>query len=427
MALTDFSDSCEWVPPATSHRPTTAVLPSFQAAKAKTDAEQVYLSQLTTIGVGGKIADFRRAESEKELVESIEEADRNHLPLLVLGGGSNLLCDDTDFPGIVLQDRRREITVIEDAACGGAIVRASAGQPWDEFVCACINNDQMGLESLSGIPGSVGAAPVQNIGAYGHEVAQTLVAVKVYDRAKKGVRKLPAGQLQLGYRTSIIKQSINRLAPELGAGRTWGPTGRFVVLEAEFQLRHASLSLPIKYQQLAQLLEVEMGQRVDLRDLREAVLELRRSKGMVLDLADCDTHSCGSFFTNPILKTEDARQLPEQAPKFPVHDLQLTNSNTGQAPVVPGLVKTSAAWLIEHAGFHKGFSLNPSDNSQTGLAGLSTKHVLALTNRGGARAKDIFALCAAVQTEVYARFGVKLSPEPVVVKSSPSGNPFPAR
>lgn len=456
MVFSDFSDSCTWVPPVSNARPTTPVLSSFQPAKPGPNPT---LAQLTTIGTGGRVADFRRTDTEGEFLDSIKEADAHQIPLLILGGGSNLFANDTDFPGMVLQDGRQGVKVAEDSACGGAIVRAPAGQPWDEFVCACIDNDQAGLESLSGIPGTVGAGPVQNVGAYGYEVSQTLSAVKVYDRLLQGCRKLPAGSLLLGYRTSVIKRSLTQV--EAGGGRTWGPSGRFIVLEAEFQLSHASLSLPIKYSGLAARLGVNLGTRVDLRELREAVLGLRREKGMVLDPGDPDTYSCGSFFTNPIIGLKQAESLPAAAPRWPVYDLGLTNPVTGKAPQLADRVKVSAAWLIEQAGFPRGFQL-PDRGECGSSAGLSTKHVLALTNRvarpGGGTlgeplnagrpqgnwreeefrftesagshkevsssgsltsidgsAAAVYRLCQHIQLEVAKHFGVDLVPEPVLL------------
>ena len=199
--------------------------------------------------------------------------------------------------------------------------------------------------------------------------------------------------------------------PDIGAGRTWGPTGRWVVLSATFHVRQASLSAPIAYSQLAAALDVDMGARVDAREVREAVLALRRSKGMVLDAADHDTWSAGSFFTNPILTRAQAATLPEDAPRFPVTDHTRVVAGTRGAPVVDGLVKTSAAWLIDHAGFPKGFSVSGG----SGRASLSTKHVLALTNRGDATADDVAALRDAIVAGVRERYGVTLVPEPVAV------------
>ena len=421
MVKTDFTDSCEWVAPRTDHQPTKPVPAWYRKAAdpkiADKDAEIPALKSMTTIGTGGKPKAFYQVTAEEELVAAVREADHAGEKLLILGGGSNLLCGEDLSDLVVIQDLRSGVTVTVDTACGGALVSAPAGQSWDEFVCACIDEDQMGLEALSGIPGTVGAAPVQNIGAYGHEVAETLSTVRVFDRLQDGIRILPVGDLQLGYRTSIIKRSLHDR--EAGGGRTWGYTGRYVVLAADFQLAHASLSAPIEYDQLATKLGVKLGERADMREVRQAVLQLRRSKGMVLDPADPDTRSCGSFFTNPIISTEDAEQLPPEAPRFPVFNLQLRNAVTGEAPQVEGQLKTSAAWLISHAGLERGFAL-PSSNQAEGAprATLSSKHVLALTNRNSATSRDIVELAHAVQDKVKAKFNVNLEPEPVWVETA---------
>jgi len=292
--------------------------------------------------------------------------------------------------------------------CGGVEVTATAGTTWDDLVREAIASQWAGFAPLSGIPGTVGAAPVQNIGAYGAEVAELIASVRAWDRLRNRVVWLALGELGLAYRDSRLKQSLTDT--EVGGGRLWGPTGRWVVLDATFAVRQGSLSSRIAYSQLAGALGVELGERVPERELREAVLELRRSKGMVLDSADHDTWSAGSFFTNPILTTEQAEQLPEGAPRFPVTDHSQVVLGTKAAPVIEGLVKTSAAWLIDHAGFSKGFAVEAG-----APAGLSTKHVLALTNRGGATGADLARLRDAVVAGVRERYGVTLVPEPVQV------------
>lgn len=352
------------------------------------------IADLTTLHVGGPADQYVQARTEAELIAIIKEADTNSQPLLVLGGGSNVLVGDTGFPGVVVRDMRQDITVIDSSECGGTTLRVAAGATWDHLVQYAVDNDAMGIEALSGIPGTVGAAPVQNIGAYGQDVAETLAAVKVWDRAENRTRRLAFADLQLGYRTSILKRSL--VDPTAGGGRTWGPTGRWVVLEAEFQLRNASLSAPIRYRELAATLGVQEGDRAPMREVRQAVLDLRRGKGMVYDPANHDTWSAGSFFTNPILTIEDAAVLlPEGAPQFPAG---------------PGQVKTSAAWLISHAGFARGHRVAPGNP-----AALSSRHVLALTNRGGASAADILQLAASVRRGVQEHFGITLVPEPVLV------------
>lgn len=360
------------------------------------------LAELTTFRVGGPIGALVEAADEAGFIEAIRRADERGEPLLVLGGGSNVLACDAGFPGVVVRDRRSAIAVrSEGAAAGqaeGGLIRvevwASAGAVWDDFVVWALERGLSGLEALSGIPGTVGAAPVQNIGAYGHEVSDRLVSVRAWDRAEGAVVELPAADLALSYRDSLIKRSLREGG---SAGRVWGPTGRWVVLEARFALEASAMSAPVLYRELANRLGVEVGECAEARRVRSAVLDLRRSKGMVVDPADHDTWSAGSFFTNPILPAGAAEGLPEGAPRF---------------PLVDGRVKTSAAWLIDHAGFAKGFSV---PGARAGGAALSSKHVLALTNRGDASAAEVVELALAVRAGVEERFGVRLVPEPVGV------------
>lgn len=361
------------------------------------------LSELTTLRVGGPIGGYVEATSEAELIETIKATDAAGQGLLVLGGGSNVLASDAGFDGVVLRDARQEIEVTSADSCGGVSLRVTAGLPWDELVARAVGEDWMGLEALSGIPGTVGAAPVQNVGAYGAEVSQTLASVRVYDRERQRTRMLAVGELELGYRTSLLKTSRQ-------SGQ-WGPTGRFVVLETHWQMRMASLSAPIRYSELARALDVELGERVPSVDVRAAVLDLRRGKGMVLDARDPDTYSAGSFFLNPIVASDAAADLPEGAPRFEVRDGALATNIGDPGPVVPGVVKTSAAWLISQAGFERGFGLDLTG----GRASLSTKHSLAITNRGEASAADIEAVAQAVVDGVKERFGIELEAEPVRV------------
>ncbi|WP_324649540.1 UDP-N-acetylmuramate dehydrogenase [Georgenia sp. H159] len=350
------------------------------------------LAGLTTFRVGGPVTDVVDATSETELVEAVRDADDAGTPLLVLGGGSNLLASDAPFPGRVVRDGRRGLRVEDAAACFGTSVVVPAGEPWDDVVATAVAEGWRGVEALSGIPGSTGATPVQNVGAYGQEVGETLASVRVYDRLTQRTHTLAVGELGLGYRTSVLKRSL--ADPDAGGGRTWGPTGRYVVLEVGLQLAQGSASMPVRYAELAQALDVDLGQSAPAARVREAVLALRRGKGMVLDSGDPDTWSAGSFFTNPVLPAEEADSLlPPDAPRFPA----------GQ-----GRVKTSAAWLISRAGFERGFG-DPQ------RAALSGKHVLALTNRGAASAQDLLGLARTVRDGVRQRFGVELVPEPVLV------------
>ncbi|WP_371300421.1 UDP-N-acetylmuramate dehydrogenase [Cellulomonas sp. Y8] len=323
----------------------------------------------------------------------MRSADAEGVPLLVLGGGSNLLVSDAGFDGLVVRDVRRDLTTPDHSACAGVTVTAAAGTPWDDVVAHAAAHRLKGIEALSGIPGSTGATPVQNVGAYGQEVSQTIATVRVWDRVRGRARTLPVVDLQFGYRTSLLKRSMRALPDEADPGAPWFPTPRYVVLDVTFQLRVADLSEPIRYGELARALGIEVGERAPLPEVRATVLALRARKGMVLDPADPDTRSAGSFFTNPVLTEADAAELPEDAPRFPAGE---------------GLVKTSAAWLIEQAGFSKGYGL-------PGPAALSTKHTLALTNRGGANAGDLLALARTVRDGVAQRFGLTLEPEPVLV------------
>ena len=370
------------------------------------------LAELTTLRVGGPVGDYVETTSEAGLIDAVRQADADSVPLLVIGGGSNILAADAGFEGVVVRDARAEVDLVTDDPCGGVQVTATAGTTWDDLVRRAVASHWGGFAALSGIPGTVGAAPVQNIGAYGAEVAELLASVRAWDRAAGRTVHIPLSELRLTYRDSALKRSLTD--PDVGAGRTWGPTGRWVVLSVTFHVHRASLSAPIAYSQLAGALDVEMGARVDAREVREAVLALRRSKGMVLDAADHDTWSAGSFFTNPVLTDAEVAALPEGAPRYPVTDHTRVVAGTRKAPVVDGLIKTSAAWLIDHAGFSKGFAVHGSDGASA-PASLSTRHVLALTNRGGATAADIVALRETIVEGVRERYGITLVPEPVAV------------
>ncbi|MFI2568434.1 MAG: UDP-N-acetylmuramate dehydrogenase [Cellulosimicrobium funkei] len=381
------------------------------------------LAELTTLRVGGPADRYLEAHSEAELLEIVRAADEAGEPLLVVGGGSNLLVGDEGFGGVVVRDLRRGITVDAEDSCGGASFHAPAGQDWDELVARAVAEEWVGVEALSGIPGTVGAAPVQNIGAYGQDVAGVVSTVRVWDRARSRVRTLALGELAFGYRTSLLKRSMH---VDAGAGSDddgpWYPSPRYVVLDVGFQARLGSLSAPVAYPELARTLGVQVGDRAPSADVRAAVLALRARKGMLLDGVgpdvdpaagpDHDRWSAGSFFTNPVVPAEQADLLPAEAPRYPVRTATPTRT-TGPSlgEIDPTLVKTSAAWLIEHAGFTKGFGVH----GPSSLARLSTKHTLALTNRGGASAEDVVELARAVRDGVVEAFGVELVPEPVLV------------
>lgn len=336
------------------------------------------LADLTTLRVGGPATRFQAADSEAELVAAVLAADRAGEPLLLLGGGSNLLVSDAGFPGTVLAVRTAGWQA-EPAAGGATAITVAAGVNWDDFVAWSVAEGLSGVEMLSGIPGSVGATPVQNVGAYGGEVAAAITALRVLDRSTGEVVQLAAADAGFGYRHSRFKAD----------------PGRWVVLTVQFRLDISVDSAPIRYAELARTLGVEVGDRAPTRAVREAVLGLRRSKGMVIDLRDHDTWSAGSFFTNPVVAREVAEGLPEGAPRFPQAD---------------GRVKLSAAWLIDRSGFPRGYCLTPG-----APAALSAKHTLALTNRGGATAEDLLALARHIRAGVAARFGVVLVNEPVLV------------
>ncbi|MBW3092387.1 UDP-N-acetylmuramate dehydrogenase [Bifidobacterium sp. 82T10] len=385
-------------------------------------------ADITTIGVGGPIARFIEPTSRVGVIEAVEDADSCGLPLCVIGGGSNMLVADAPFDGVVVRDARRRITVPDEAAPverGERIVHvnAEAGCNWDDFVAFTVELGLEGVEGLSGIPGTVGASVVQNIGAYGQEVATTVESVEVWDRRDKKTLDIPAADMGFGYRMSRLKESMYA-APATPAAEFF-PSPRYIVLSVTFALRHSATGT-VGYGQLAKALGVEVGDRMETKAIRNAVLKVRAAKGMLEDAGryanpamagtkrddqleiarhaqestpDYNRHSCGSFFMNPILTPEVAARLPEDAPRF---DAALPNGEPG--------VKTSAAWLIDHAGFHKGYKI-----ASDAPAGLSTLHTLALTNRGDATAADIAALARVVQDGVEAAFGVRLVPEPVVV------------
>ncbi len=345
------------------------------------------LARHTTMGVGGPAQRLVIVETTDELVDAVREVDDADEPLLVIGGGSNLVISDDGFAGTVVLVATSGIEVLSLDDCSGASIRIAAGEPWDGVVDRAVSEHWSGIEALSGIPGSTGATPIQNVGAYGQDVAQTIAQVRVWDRDDAQVRTFAAADCGFSYRHSLFKSAA----------------GRYVVLDVTYQLRLGSLSQPVAYADLARQLGVAVGERAPLADAREAVLAQRRLRGMVLDPQDHDTWSCGSFFTNPLM-SEDA---------YAALMARTVAAGVGEPPRFPeadGQVKTSAAWLIERAGFGKGFGL-------PGAAALSTKHTLAVTNRGGAQAKDVLALARQVRDGVHHAFGVTLVNEPVLVGS----------
>jgi UDP-N-acetylmuramate dehydrogenase len=316
------------------------------------------LAPLTTLRLGGPAASFVEARTESEVIEAARGAS------LIMAGGSNVVIGDEGVPGLVAR------IVTRGVHRDGPRLTVAAGEEWDPLVAMCVAEGLQGFECLSGIPGSVGATPIQNVGAYGQEVAETVESVRVFDRETGRVDDMTPAECGFVYRGSVFKYHDRR-----------------VVLSVTFRLNVSSVSGPLRYAELARALDVPIGGSAPLADVRAAVLALRRGKGMVIDPTDPDSVSAGSFFTNPILDS-----APEGAPAWPEPD---------------GRVKTSAAWLIEQAGFHKGYG--------NGRVGISAKHTLALINRGGATTAELMALAHEIAAGVHDRFGIALHPEPVLV------------
>jgi UDP-N-acetylmuramate dehydrogenase len=327
------------------------------------------LRDFTSLRVGGPAKNFVEAHNEEEIIAALIAAGDS--PVLILGGGTNLLISDQGFAGTVIHITNNSL-VAEVDACSGATLTIGAGENWDEFVALTIERGFAGLETLSGIPGTIGAAPIQNIGAYGHEVSEFITRVRTYDRQAKAVKTFTNNECEFEYRSSIFKKN----------------PGQFIILDVQFQIRIGDSSDPITYLELAKKLDLQMGDKAPVNAVRKAVLELRASKGMLLSPDDHDSWSAGSFFTNPVVSQQAADALPDAAPKWPLID---------------GRVKISAAWLIENAGIHKG--------DEVGGARISTKHVLALTNAGDATAADLIELAKIAQAKVYEKFAIKLEPE----------------
>lgn len=328
------------------------------------------LADHTTLRVGGPAARFVVCDTEPTLVDQVREADARGEDVLVLGGGSNVVVSDDGFAGLAVRVAHTGISF--DRRGDRVVMTVAAGEVWDDVVAAALAQGLAGIESLSGIPGLTGATPIQNVGAYGAEISDVLVGVRAFDRVERASVFLEPSDCHLGYRTSALK----------GAHR-------YVVLGVEISLTPSKESAPIRYAELAAALDVEVGSRASIDDVRRAVLALRARKGMLIDAADPDSVSAGSFFTNPVLPASTA---PAGAPSWPMAD---------------GTVKIPAAWLIEHAGFHRGFG--------EGRVGLSSKHTLAIVNRGGATSSEIVVLARAIRDGVHAKFGVWLEPEPVLV------------
>lgn len=363
--------------------------------------KNVPLAPFTTLGIGGAARFFIEATSEDELIEAIQFAEKNSLPVFILGGGSNVLISDKGFPGLVIRLAIKGIStgsvsnlsLSQNADCGGSRsltlpvqqqrqtnhVTAGAGEDWESFVCQCVERNLAGVECLSGIPGFVGGTPVQNVGAYGQEVSETITQVRTYDRQSKRIVELNNAECGFSYRSSIFNSTERN---------------RYVVLAVSYALRQNG-EPALRYPDLKNYFAGRTGQPA-LAEVRQAVIEIRSRKGMVIVPDDPDCRSAGSFFKNPVISAEALVKLEAVAgghpPSFPAAD---------------GNVKIPAAWLIEHAGFNRGYA--------KGQTGISSKHTLAIINRGGATANEVLDLVNEIQERVAEKFGVALMPEPIFV------------
>jgi UDP-N-acetylmuramate dehydrogenase len=335
------------------------------------------LADLTTLSVGGPIDRLLEVTTRQELVSAVRDADDAGRPLLVLGGGSNVVAPDSGWPGDVVLVRTRGVARRDTPE--GVELEVEAGEPWDDLVAFTVEHGLAGMEALSGIPGSTGATPVQNVGAYGQEVAALITQVRVWDRAARTERVLGPAELGFSYRDSRLKAQ----------------PGALVVLAVTFRLRASDRSSPVGYAELARTLGVELGETAPLAEVRAAVLALRRGKGMVWDPADPDSRSAGSFFTNPVVPVAAA---VEGCPSWPA----------GIGADGAAQVTLSAAWLVQHAGYGRG--------TRVGRVGTSSRHSLALTTEPGATATELMAFAEQVVAAVRARFGVTLVPEPTAVR-----------
>jgi UDP-N-acetylmuramate dehydrogenase len=365
----------------------------------------VALSAYTTLGLGGPVGRFIEATSDDELIGSVRAADQAGDPVLVIGGGSNLVVADDGFPGTVIHVANQGVVVSDGGNLNGSdptgsgtvAVTVAAGMAWDGVVEWAVSEKLSGIECLSGIPGLAGATPIQNVGAYGQEVSETILAVRTLDRDSGEVVTLSSAQCEFGYRASMLKREA--------AGQA---TGRYVVLDVTFALGRPSasgpaLSTPVRYPELVKTLGVALGDRVPLELARAAVLALRRGKGMLLDPADPDTRSAGSFFTNPVLTPRQFADVQRRAAKRYGPQTRVPHLHDDAED---GTLKVSAAWLIERAGFGKGYG---------DAARISTKHALALTNPGDADTAALLALARLIRAGVRDTFGVELANEPVLV------------
>ncbi|MEJ1154966.1 UDP-N-acetylmuramate dehydrogenase [Microbacterium marmarense] len=366
------------------------------------------LSQLTTLRTGAAPARMVDATTRDELISTLHDVWATGEEWFVLGGGSNLFVGDEPFEGTVVRILTEGIERQPGTRPGFTRVKVQAGHNWDALVAFAVDAGLAGIEAMSGIPGTVGAAPVQNVGAYGQEIVQTLVEAELIDESTGDVSTVSAEELGLGFRTSVLKQHYGSL-----------PARRAVIISVTFELAEVGQGdRPIAGEQLRSALRLESDDRVSLKWIRDHVLETRASKGMVLDDTDADTYSAGSFFQNAVVSESFARTLPAECPRWPVApDLDPVlviplDSFDGYVPKLAAKkseVKVSSAWLIEQSGIGKSFKLPRS------RASLSTKHALALTNRGNATAGELAELARFIQNRVYSEFGLVLQPEPVLV------------
>lgn len=351
-------------------------------------------AQLTTLRLGGPARRLIEARTEAELVEAVLGVDESE-PLFVLGGGSNLVVADAGFDGTVVRVMSRGVRELDadtghgvqgGTASATRLLEVAAGETWDLLVAGCVERGWAGIETLSGIPGTVGAAPMQNIGAYGQSVADSVRSVKVLDRELGEVVSLAAADCGFGYRDSRFKRELDR----------------FVVLSVVLELAESGSSQPVTHRELAAQLGIELGERAPLEAVRAAVIDVRSRKGMVLDSADHDTWSAGSFFVNPVLEPEAYEQLGQRA-------REIVGESPPSYPEAGGSSKVPAAWVIERSGFSKGYPL--ARRPDAGIA-ISTKHPLALTNRGSGTSAELLMLAREIIAGVQSRFGVALVPEP---------------
>ncbi|MGO2049522.1 MAG: UDP-N-acetylmuramate dehydrogenase [Microbacterium sp.] len=366
------------------------------------------LAELTTLRTGAAPERMLDTATADELVQTLREVWQGVDEWFVLGGGSNLFVGDEPFEGTVIRVLTTGIERLPSPHEGRARLRVQAGHNWDDLVAYAVEHGLAGIEAMSGIPGTVGAAPVQNVGAYGQEIQETLVEVELIDESTGEVSTVPASELGLGFRTSVLKHHYGGV-----------PIRRAVILSVTLDLAEVGdAGRAISGEQLRRALGLTDDEPVRLAAVREQVLAIRAAKGMLLNSDDPDTSSAGSFFQNLIVSESVAAQLPPECPRWPVQpDRDVATvipleSYDGQVPVTPAVrreVKVSAAWLIENAGISKGFRLPRS------RAGISTRHALALTNRGNAKAAELAELARYIQARVHSEFGLLLQPEPVLV------------